>query len=90
MAPLGWDFLTGPGLDYVQHAGGFPVEIPSHSVLTQRLIAAATGPLRDLRARAVQEMEKLTPHELAALEDFARARQNAIEARVAHGDGNRS
>ena len=50
----------------------------------------ADEPLRDLRARAVQEMEKLTPHELAALEDFARARQNAIEARVAHGDGNGS
>ena len=50
----------------------------------------AEEPLRDLRARAVQEMEKLTPRELAALQDFAEARQNAIEERLAHGEGDGS
>lgn len=48
------------------------------------------GPLRHLKAQAAQEAEPLTPRELAAIEAFASARLEAIDARQAGETGGHS
>jgi hypothetical protein len=40
-APFGENFMLGPALDYIP--GGFPVDIPTHSELSQKIIAIANG-----------------------------------------------
>jgi hypothetical protein len=46
---LGTAFLRAPGISYVTSGGGYPVEIPPHSLLSEKIIRAASDvPLSQL------------------------------------------
>jgi hypothetical protein len=40
---LGFEFLRAPGIAYVNSGGGYPVEIPAHSPLSEKIIRAASS-----------------------------------------------
>lgn len=64
---LGPEFLQAPGVDYVINGGSYPVEIPSHAALSEKIIrSAANAPLsRMWPGRALRPgIEDIPFHEL--------------------------